>query len=358
MAVVKPTKQRENLLDLPFDQYSRQYVVKELINRGLRTKKQSFKIIDLGGHKGKTQQFMPTDEITILDVFDEEYAGYIKGDATNMTFADKAFDIACSFDVFEHIPRSKRLAFIREALRVTTQGVFIAMPVDEPGKAVSRAEETLNAAHHTLYGSDHQWLKEHIDYRIPNKKEVETLIEEAGAAFVSLTSNQITDWQLLQSIIFIAARNPHATLAAQELNRWYNQHIGELEKAVDNGYRGIYFISHDKALVARVGAVVDDLLALKKDNTQRYIRVHQGVLEQSIAAMTKIASSFLATLEQEQAHETRLHALEEAISDEKARTDHAAMETKALAQQLQTVYASKSWRITAPLRVLLRAIRH
>src|SRR5688572_16201522 len=101
METVKKSHKQE-LLSLPFDQYSRQFVVANVINTALRKKSAKLRLLDMGGHKGKTHEFLPGDAVTIIDVFDEVYPGYVKGDATAMTFKDDEFDIATSFDVFEH----------------------------------------------------------------------------------------------------------------------------------------------------------------------------------------------------------------------------------------------------------------
>ena len=136
---------------LPFDQYSRQYIVSSLIDKSIRplSGKKRLNIIDLGGHKGKTVDFQPNDKVTILDVFDENYKNYIKGDATKTSFNDELFDVACSFDVFEHIPRKKRQAFLSEALRISKYGVFLTIPIDKDHK-VSSAENMLNNFYKTL----------------------------------------------------------------------------------------------------------------------------------------------------------------------------------------------------------------
>jgi hypothetical protein len=107
------------------------------------------------------------------------------------------------------------------------------MPVDPGDGSVSHAEEVLNNIHKQLYGKNHRWLKEHIDYRIPTHGEVERLLRKADTTFVAIPGNQITDWQLLQTVIFAAAKNYHITDTAQSLNRWYNQHILELENGVN-----------------------------------------------------------------------------------------------------------------------------
>jgi hypothetical protein len=350
----KPGAHRQ-LLNLPFDQYSRQYLVRELIDKAIRPKpKQQLSIIDLGGHKGKTQEFLPSDKVTILDVFDEEYEGYVKGDATRMTFADKSFDIACSFDVFEHIPRQKRQDFLSEALRVSRLGVFVAMPVDGAQEAVSKAEKTLNSVHRVLYGTDHQWLKEHIDYRIPNKKEVESLLDQIGTHYVSLGSNQITDWQLLQTVIFVAAGNPHVTETAQDLNTWYNLHLSEIEKGVDTGYRRIYFLTRDKNLRDRVNGVLNNLFTVSASEDARYIPVHQAVLDKTVRAVAAVGSSFLTVLEQKETAE-RIAAQE--LSGFRKHLQNLEQDNAVLRGQLQGVYQSVSWRFTKPLRLLMRLLR-
>jgi ubiquinone/menaquinone biosynthesis C-methylase UbiE len=354
-SVNKPPSRPQRLVDMSFDQYSRQFLVKKLVEKALRSGDKRLNIIDLGGHKGKTQEFFPTDKITILDVFDEKYAGYVKGDATNMTFKDNAFDIACSFDVFEHIPRPKRQKFVTEALRVSKLGVFIAMPVDDEHELVSHAEKTLNDLHRQLYGEDHRWLKEHIDYRIPTSAEVEKLLKKADAHFTSFGSNQITNWQLLQMMIFVAARNPLATTPAQELNEWYNRHLTEVEKGVSIGYRRIYFITRDPKLKDHVASAVQKLSKMPSETEKtQLIPVHQAVLEQTMQAVAASSKSFLKALKQKEDSEV---ALTQQLREVHQLLQNQDKSNVVLREELVAVYASTSWRVTRPLRALMKFLR-
>lgn len=349
--VKKTTK--TSLLDLPFDQYSRQYIVTKLINEGVRKNGKKLSIIDLGGHKGKTHEFLPNDKVTIIDVFDEEYPGYVKGDATNMDFADDAFDIAVSFDVFEHIPRPRRLSFIKEALRVSKYGAFIAMPVDQPEHATSQAEYLLNDMHKLLYGEEHPWLKEHIDYRIPSQEEVETLLKKAKAPHVWVSSNQIVSWQLLQSVIFLAARNANVTKTANDLNKWYNKNIHLLEDGYGQGYRGIYFISNDKNVLAAVGNALDNYKKHQIANEKSYVPVHQATLEQLLKSLAQIGREFVDRNGQYAAAILRLQELEaltKQVRQLKANLEKSSQDNEQLQKELADVYQSASWRITKPLR--------
>lgn len=346
MAVVSDNQAQ--LLDLPFDQYSRQFVVAHLIDATLRkNKRDKFAIIDLGGHKGKTKEFLPQDTVTVLDVFDESYPGYVKGDATAMTFADNTFDIATSFDVLEHIPRESRQSFINEALRVSKLGIFIAVPIDADKAAVSGAEQLLNDVFKELYKEDHPWLKEHIDYRIPTDAEIMELAKQSGALATSLQSNQITDWQLLQLLNFLAARNPHNTEPAKKLNRWYNEHIAELELGVNPGYRRVYFMTKDRSVYNVMSKEIEKLE--KPTKGHRYLQVHESTLAQTLKALAAVGASFAETAAQNNSNQHHRTVAEERV---------AALENenKQLLKELEDIRQSVSWRVTRPLRAVKKRL--
>ncbi len=340
---------------LPFDQYSRQRIVSSLIDKSLRplSNKKMLNIIDLGGHKGKTTEFQPNDNVTILDVFDESYKNYIKGDATKTSFKDGVFDIACSFDVFEHIPRKKRQAFVNEALRISKYGVFLAMPVDVDNK-VSSAEIMLNNFHKTLFSTDHRWLKEHIDYRIPNKEEVKRIALTSGADCVSISSNQIGDWQLLQMLIFSAANNPYITEDVNAINAWYNKNIDSLDSGVDVGYRQIFFISkHDDS----IRSVKHEIDAIAKMETKDYVTVNRATFDEFSRTLARINKQYVNQLELfNKARQTKKQLLDEIklLTENLANfKDHNVK----LTADLSRIYSSPSWKLTKPLRLAARARR-
>ena len=54
---------------------------------------------------------------------------FVQGDALNMPFADKSFDLAFSSAVIEHVgSRENQVMFIRECIRVSKKYVFITTP--------------------------------------------------------------------------------------------------------------------------------------------------------------------------------------------------------------------------------------
>ncbi len=327
----------KDLYFLPFDQFSRQFIVASVVEKCLKGKsKSSLKIIDLGGHKGKTRLFHKDDEVTILDIFDKKYKGYVKGDATNTQFKEDAFDIACSFDVFEHIPRTKRKQFIVEALRISRKGVFIAAPINDMQSRVSAAENTLNEFYKELYGSDHQWLKEHIDYKIPDNDEVKGLIDEAGASFVSIPSNRLEDWILMQTLIFMTSKRPELGGHMQKLNQWFNKNSPLVDARSEAYYRQVFFISKDKQLIKLVDRYIAN--EKKKISSKSKLVFDQNMYQQVLKVIVA-NQSYIRKTEQEnkrlkeELHQTYIH-------------------NRKLTDEITGIYQSKFWRVTRPLRVV------
>lgn len=338
---------------LPFDQFSRQKIVSYLIDEAFRSKApaRKYKIIDLGGHNGKTVEFQPKDKVTILDVFDESYKGYVKGDATKTSFADDSFDFVCSFDVFEHIPRSRRQAFVNEALRISKYGVFLTMPVDVDGK-VSSAEILLNNFYKIISKKNHRWLKEHIDYRIPNEDEVVGLVGKSGASSVSIPSNQIGDWQLLQMLLFESSNNPEIDTEVKDLNKWYNQNTIRLDANIDTGYRRVFFISMDEANVERVSVAIDHLSL--RHEAGGYTSINKSTFEHFTKTMALIAKKYNDIITRYNAVSKTKRELNDELETLRGQLGDFKKHNDTLTSQITAIYNSPSWRLTRPIRAIKR----
>lgn len=242
---MKRQPQATALTTLPFDQYSRQKLAYDLLDT-LREKGKKLSILDVGGYKGVTHLFHAADDVTVLDVFDVTEKNYIKGDATAMEFKDKSFDFVVSFDVFEHIPRDKREAFVSECARVARKGVLIAAPVGTVQNA--EAEVFLNDVFRSLHGKDHPWLIEHIDYRLPEPGLAQALLKKNGLHIFSFTSNYLPYWLLMQAAIFAASKFDKVGKVIDALYDTYNTTIYPDGTAnPDENYRTVAFGLFSKA---------------------------------------------------------------------------------------------------------------
>jgi len=220
MEVVNLRKLKE---EVPFDQFSRQYVVLSVLSE-LRIKgEKRFTILDVGGYKGRTAEFLSGDSVTVLDLYDAPDENYVKGNALDMDFPAKSFDFVVSFDVLEHIPADKRERFFDECSRVARQGVIICAP--QKTVANQYAESSLNGLYMKLHHEPHQWLREHIEFGIPDFDNLESYARKNGMATIRFPSNKVQLWTAMQDAIFINSKYPLAAQKLVDINKFYNEHF-------------------------------------------------------------------------------------------------------------------------------------
>lgn len=261
-----PTSDAESLA---IDQYSRQKWASIFIEQ-IRLNGACFKILDVGGYKGKTAEFQDKDTVIVCDLFDIEEKNYVKGDGRRLPFQDGEFDFVVTFDTYEHIPREGRDQFVQELLRVSKQGVILAAPFDNEKGAVFQAEVDLNDYHIKLYGKDHPWLKEHIEYRIPADHELNELLDTLSVSYASLPSNDLSIWTLMQTIYFSIDLDNDLRGRVDDINRYYNKDLIELDITDQQAYRKIYFFSKDKDKVSKIQGFINQ----QKNMMQEDSKVH------------------------------------------------------------------------------------
>lgn len=328
------------LLDLPFDQYSRQQIVQQIVNHCIRVKNERLKILDVGGYKGQTLEFFPNDEVVILDVFEIQEPHYVCGDGANMEFADSSFDLVCSFDVLEHIPKNKRTKFIEECNRVSKKGFFVAAPMDNDMGMVATTESYVDKIYSSIHHQHHPWLKEHSDNGLPKRKEIEATIGDNKLQFERFESNNLLSWFSMQGLIFMRTilddKNSYlgedfAAKVRTESNRFYNTHSASIDDLTPlSSYRNIYFISKQTKLVQKVREYKKKIKSIKSGNSlAANLALHNTVFSDILRVTLGIKDE----------------AQRQISYYQQVRQEHLIYK-----QQLDAINRSLSWRATKPLR--------
>jgi ubiquinone/menaquinone biosynthesis C-methylase UbiE len=339
---------------VPFDQYSRQLVVKNIIDHVFRTNNRKiFTILDVGGYMGKTTEFLPNDKVEILDVFNIKAPNYTKGDATDVNKEDESYDFVCSFDVLEHIPRKKREAFITESARLCKTGFFIAAPTDDKDGIVSLAEQEANDVFKIINKQDHRWLKEHIDFGIPTSQEIEVLLVKHGLHYAAIKSNEIINWFSVQSTFFIKSileksdnflDNKYLSQFYEfhrTINETYNKNYGSLEERQDVlSYRTVYFVSHDQEMVDKVASYLNKNAALMSHDSLNKAQI------EVYSSLFKVIASTVSILQEEG---NRLKKKERQVPGLKQEIEYRD-------NYIKDLQNSRSWKMTRPFRSIVHSI--
>lgn len=90
-------------------------------------------VLEIGPGPGVFKQVAAAFGLRIetLDV-DADLAPDHVGSATELPFADGAFDVVCAFQVLEHLPFDQSLKAFAEMIRVSRRNVVISLPDVEP----------------------------------------------------------------------------------------------------------------------------------------------------------------------------------------------------------------------------------
>ena len=106
------------------------------------------------------------------------------GDARDLPFADRSFDVAVALDLLEHIPPGDRPAALAELGRVTARRLIVGCPT-----AARPAARTGGCVPASRRGSAApEWLREHIELGLPESADLQRGLAPFGS--VRLHSNE------------------------------------------------------------------------------------------------------------------------------------------------------------------------
>lgn len=334
LIVTNMNKKSSELLKLPIDQYGRYYIVAEIIKSLIKKKKQaSATILDIGGYNGSIHKFFNKKEatITVLDTFESSAKNYIRGDALQLPFSDKSFDYVVSFEVFEHIPRADRDTFIREATRVTKGPFILTAPFDSKNSEVHKSEEIVNGLWKHIHGKDHEWLEEHLSYKIPQASELEEILARHELSYGKVGNNDLLLWNIMQSLAFTTTLY-RQTGQNQDVQKFYNHNIQILEGDSQLYYRYVYIVGES------AGVTEEWTKRLSIDRKDKSIKMFELV--------NKIFSSLSDDIKI--LIRDRDSALSE-IDNLKYQLDISTQDNMHLKRELTAIKQSKAWKLSQKL---------
>lgn len=86
-------------------------------------------VLEVGGGKGYLKHLLSSEDIPVTSMdIDPDLNPDILGGITDIPCKDGQFDVACAFEVLEHLPYTEFLNGISELLRVSRRGIAISIP--------------------------------------------------------------------------------------------------------------------------------------------------------------------------------------------------------------------------------------
>ncbi len=201
------TQKVPDLLEFPADQYVRFRTVADSVN----SRYKGVSVLDVGGGNGLLGYFLPNQKYFLADIDTNGIT------ALPLPFGDNSFDVVCTTDTLEHVPRHLRERFISEIIRVAKKEVHIVVPTMLPSKYPD-----YNEFFYKVTGAFQ--TKEHIEYGVPTVEELHLLLK----SYNNTVAYKITPCGSLMNIALLLGHyliDHHKCSRLPEINRYFNKYF-------------------------------------------------------------------------------------------------------------------------------------
>jgi GT2 family glycosyltransferase len=240
-------------MNLHYDQYQRYRFSQEVVNMFRETyfdTNHKFRILDVGGLGVKRngnywlpmKEFLPLDEVIVIDTLDIKLNGYIQGDGTSLPFVDGEFDIVMTNDVLEHIPAAYRNSFCNELKRVSKNLIVLTAPFFSSTNAL--AEKIHYEYMLKQINIDHGMLGEHLTNGTPDLNAITGLFKDSGFNVFNYGTGNVYNWLLFSFLKETVGTSNEVLPMIEWIDSFINQTFFESEMLVEPAYRHTMVISN------------------------------------------------------------------------------------------------------------------
>jgi SAM-dependent methyltransferase len=137
---------------------------------------------------------------------------FVHGSVLALPFSDRAFPVAVSVDVLEHLPKDLRLAAVSELVRCAEKVAIITFP---SGSAARAIDEKFRAELIRSGGPIPDWLQEHLENVYPDENSISEIIGTQAARLgrkVSILTVPSESLSVARSLRWGAARSKYLYL--------------------------------------------------------------------------------------------------------------------------------------------------
>lgn len=242
----------DKLLEMPFDQYQRHRAAAEaieIIKKETGTKK--LRILDVGGYFKNSEghdtfplkEFLPEEELFVLDVVECHLPHYVQGDGGDIPFPPKTFDVVNCQDVLEHIKPKKRKKFLASLLQAAKNFVVLGAPFKTENNVL--AEKILYEFILKTLKGKHKELEEHLKSGLPELDDVESFLKTKKVDYCDFPSGYLNNWLSLMIVKHYMLTLPDSQKLTALIDRFYNGNFYESDQR-SPAYRNMFVISRQK----------------------------------------------------------------------------------------------------------------
>ncbi len=233
---------------LPFDQYGRYRMIREIVDALRPTLGERLRILDVGGYFRSARGddvlpatlFLPDDHVLVLDTVACEHPAYTRGDGRSLHFMADTFDVVISCDTLEHVPAADRPAFWDELLRVARHAVILAAPFASP-EVVAAEKLVADFITAELHVTQPQ-LAEHVTYGLPDGASTAALLGERGLAYRRYPTGYVHAWLTMMLFKHYVAGRTADVAVHEQIDTYYTRFFADHERR-EPAYRQVWVVA-------------------------------------------------------------------------------------------------------------------
>jgi SAM-dependent methyltransferase len=144
-------------------------------------------LLDVGSGSVGLAPWLRGWDVTAVDASFDDYGAAegpahdgvrrVVGDARELPFEDRSFDVVVSLDMLEHVAPGDREQVLRELARVAGRRAIVACPA---GAAALEADRRLAESYRGRGEPEPGWIGEHIENGFPEPGELARVLSSAG----------------------------------------------------------------------------------------------------------------------------------------------------------------------------------
>jgi SAM-dependent methyltransferase len=152
-------------------------------------------LLDVGSGSVGIAPWLPGWEVTAVDASFDDYGTAegpaqdgvrrVLGDARELPFDERSFDVVVALDVLEHVTPADRARVLAELARVTSRRAIVGCPA---GPAALESDRRLAERYRRRGQPEPGWIGEHLDNGFPEPEELAGGLTHAGT--VRLLGNE------------------------------------------------------------------------------------------------------------------------------------------------------------------------
>lgn len=357
-------------LSVIFDQYSRYKACADfLYQAGLVA---GDTVLDVGsGPECLFGQFVPNASMTYIDpLISAISADRITGNIFSSQLDGRSFDCVTAVDVFEHVSPREREAFLYRLSALGRRTLILGFPTSDSSDAMA-TDKTIEEFYGAIFGRDYPWLEEHHRHGLPSLASTLKQLADLGWHCQTIGHGHAPWLQQLLTFAICVWDIPALRGLVLHISEKFNRDLYPYDFRPPH-YRQFLIASRSAlptitppsgsddtdAAESRFQTLIRDAYREFFSASMRLLIATDGVILQSDKTAAEHDSQ-IACLTQSLAHrDAEIAGLSAALRERDSRLSFALAEHAATTELLEIMRRSRSWRLTRPLRVFARTVRH